>query len=290
MIRLPITLGVLAALLAGCAVKPVAVAVVPPAPAPEPVAPRMPAGGVAGMAIPVALPDGGYPTPNRGLSGDAALWHLRSVLNVAALACRGPEGDALVNGYNALLTARKSAFAAAQTRYAASWKAMSATDWQDRYDDAMTRVYNFYGQSFARPGFCAAATETLGAMAGVADAALPAFATERLPALDRPFVEFFAAYQAWRTGVPPVAQPPAQAPAQPLAEPMKMATVQPGIVPVSVPTAAPRPAPATRVAAVAPPVPVRPSAGRPVIAVAATGAVLAAKPRLSVDPDVFQLP
>lgn len=164
----------------------------------------MPAGGFPGMVIPARLSDGGYPTPSRNLTPDAATWHLRAALNVAALACRD-DGDALVAGYNAMLASRRAALAAAEARYAAEWRASGRPDWRDGYDDAMTRTYNFYSQSFARPRFCAAAAATLADMAPVADADLPAFAAQRLTTLDQSFTDFFAAYDAWRGRATPPA-------------------------------------------------------------------------------------
>ena len=161
----------------------------------------MPAGGVPGMVIPARLSDGGWPTPARGLAGDGAVWHLRAALNVAALVCRD-DAAAIVPAYNALLSGHKAALAGAETRYAAEWQAKGG-DWRDAYDDAMTRAYNFYGQSFARAPFCAAAATTLADLATLPDDDLAAFAAERLPMLDRPFADFFTAYAAWRGDAAP---------------------------------------------------------------------------------------
>jgi hypothetical protein len=67
----------------------------------------MPKGAYVGMPIPALMADGRYATPNRNLSADGAVWHLRAALNVAALACRGPESAQVVADYNTLLTAQK---------------------------------------------------------------------------------------------------------------------------------------------------------------------------------------
>ncbi|MGP7795842.1 hypothetical protein [Sphingomonas sp. CLY1604] len=186
------------ALLAGCAVKPKTVAVAPPplpTPAPAPLA--MPKGGYAGMAIPALMSDGRYATPNRNLSADATVWHMRAALNVAALACRGTDEAAIVAGYNALLTQQKAALATAQTRLAAEFKS-GGGDWQDRYDDQMTRLYNFFSQVPAHDAFCNAAAATLADSATVTAADLPAFAAGRLAVLEKPFTDFYAAFDAWR--------------------------------------------------------------------------------------------
>ena len=185
------------ALLSGCARKAevVAVAPAPVAAAPAPLA--MPKGAHPGMQIPALLSDGRYATPNRNLSADGAIWHLRAALNVAALACRGPDEATIVSGYNALLASQKATLNRAQARLTAEYKA-SGGDWQDRYDDQMTRLYNFFSQAQARDAFCNAAVATLADGATVAPADLPAFAAGRLAVLEKPFTDFYAAYDAWR--------------------------------------------------------------------------------------------
>ncbi|HEX8556089.1 MAG TPA: hypothetical protein VF695_15390 [Sphingomonas sp.] len=192
----------LAVVLAGCAAKPApVVGVAPPPVVATIVAPVMPAGGYPGMRIPARLPGGSYPTPNRALTPDAATWHLRAALNVAALACRA-GGDPLVAGYNAMLTGRRAALVQVERRYAAQWGTSPAG--RDGYDDAMTRLYNFYARPVGHGGFCAAAAETLALLPGVADADLPAFAADRLARLDRPFTDFYAAFDAWASGQRPI--------------------------------------------------------------------------------------
>ncbi|MEG8028158.1 hypothetical protein [Sphingomonas aerolata] len=128
-------IAVTAALLAGCARKPVEVAAPAPAPvAPVPVAAPLPKGAFPGMKIPAVLADGTYPTPNRNLTESAKIWHLRAALNVAALACRGPDEAVIVAGYNAMLAAQKPVLAKAEATYSAEYRA-GGGDWQDRYDD-----------------------------------------------------------------------------------------------------------------------------------------------------------
>ncbi len=74
----------------------------------------MPVGTYVGMPVPALMPGGDYATPNVGLSSAAAIWHLRSGLNFAALACRGPEAALIVARYNAVLAAQKPVFAGAR--------------------------------------------------------------------------------------------------------------------------------------------------------------------------------
>jgi len=203
------------ALLAGCAHRaatPVAVAPPVVAAQPTPVAITMPAGASPGMQIPAPLADGSYPTPSRGLSPAAAVWHLRAALNVAALACRGPTGDAIATRYNALLSGRRGAFAGAQTAAFQEVRAGGARDPQDAWDDAMTRLYNYYALAPARDGFCAAADRVLTALPGIAAEGLAGYAPAALAELDRPFTDFFRAYDAWRYQRPPAASVAAVAP------------------------------------------------------------------------------
>ena len=103
----------------------------------------------------------------------------------------------IVAGYNALLSAQKPVLAKAEATYASEYKA-GGGDWQDRYDDSMTRLYNFFSQSPARDAFCAAAGTVLAQSTGLTAEALPAFAAQNLPLLERPFTDFYRAVDAWR--------------------------------------------------------------------------------------------
>lgn len=128
---------------------------------------------------------------NRNLSQAATVWHFRVALNVAALACRGADEAAIIAGYNAMLKQRVAVLGAAQTALSAEYRARGG-DWQDAYDDAMTRLYNFFSQAQARDDFCAIAASTLNALPGVLPEATAQFAAERLPLLDAPFARMLA--------------------------------------------------------------------------------------------------
>ena len=149
------------ALLAGCASRPVPLAIAPtPIPAP-----------VLVEAAPA-------PTPtNAGLSAAGTLWHLRAGLNVAALACRATD---LTAGYNAMLARDAGRLKEAEAGYAAEYQARGG-NWRKAYDDEMTRLYNFWGQARGRDALCAAAGTAL------ADPAVADDAAARLAALDRGF-------------------------------------------------------------------------------------------------------
>ena len=193
---------------AGCATKPKEVAA--PVAVPTVTYAPMPEGGRPGMMIPARLIDGSYATPNRNLSAAGATWHLRAALNVAALACRGTDEAVMVGQYNALLTSQKAALAAADKALTGEYRATGGAEWRDRYDDTMTRLYNFFAQDFARAGFCAEARDALAQTATLAPGTLEPFAVATLPRLERPFTDFFAAYDAWREHrvIDPVAPAP----------------------------------------------------------------------------------
>ena len=192
-------IGVAALLVAGCAARPVTA---PPtlAQLPPPVAlPALPAGATPGMLVPAALADGSFPTPNAHVSAAAAVWHLRSGLNVAALACPAAQGAAITAAYNALLTTRRQELKTAEASYAAEYRAGGDPQWRERYDGAMTRLYNFFSQTPARTSFCAAAAEIVAELAILPAGGLQTAAPAALDRLDRPFVDFYRAYDAWRT-------------------------------------------------------------------------------------------
>jgi hypothetical protein len=179
--------------LAGCATKPKEVAVAPPPPPPpkpQPM-PTPPQGAVAGMTIPARLPGGSYATPNAGLTTDAALWHVRTGLNVAALGCRGANAATIVAQYNILLEQKKAALAKA-------YAAVLAAKGQVGYDEAMTRLYNYWAKPVVHDEFCAAAANVLARSAAVTPATIDSFATTAIAELDAPFVDFFRAYDAYR--------------------------------------------------------------------------------------------
>ena len=194
-----------ALLAAACASRPEPVALVSPPPVVPTLAAPMPAGASPGMAVPARGADGAYLTPNRALSADGAAWHLRTGLNVAALACRGAGEASTVARYNALLGAQRDALAAAGAGLEAEYRAAHAAEWRDRHDDAMTRLYNYWSLQPARDGFCAAADAVLAAAAATPPELFAARAGRWLAALDRPFTDFFAAYDAWRGVRAPVA-------------------------------------------------------------------------------------
>ncbi|MEG3089043.1 hypothetical protein [Sphingomonas sp. PB4P5] len=189
--------------LTACASQPKPVAVVVPI-APPPVVVAMPAGTYPGMPVPALLADGSYATPNQGISAAASVWHFRAGLNFAALGCRGAQENTIVAGYNAMLTAQKPVLARAEAMLASEFRATGGATWRDAYDDAMTRLYNYYALAPARAALCETANRLLTEAQGVTPEAFPAFAAAQLPELDRSVTDVYRAYDAWRQQRPQV--------------------------------------------------------------------------------------
>ncbi|SEK49198.1 hypothetical protein SAMN05216382_0509 [Sphingomonas palmae] len=182
---------------------PPVVATLPPPPAVPPV---MPAGGYIGMKSPTKRADGRYFTPNLDNTDQAAVWHLRNALNVAALGCDQAGGGVLAP-YNEWLQTHATVIDRYYQALLREWQAAGWWDWQRVYDDNQTRIYNFYAQPAIRTAFCAAARKEVVQVGQVADDDLPTFARAALLRLDRPFVDFFAAYDAWRNYYDPAPPP-----------------------------------------------------------------------------------
>ena len=113
----------------------------------------------------------------QSLSPAAAAWHLRSGLNVAALACRGPEEGAIVAGYNRLLSDRRAELAEVYRAVSREYGSASA------FDAAMTRLYNTFAQPAAQAALCANALTVLDAAAAHEGALAEGFAPAGLALL-----------------------------------------------------------------------------------------------------------
>ena len=160
-----------------------------------------PPAGAAVTFVPPAHDATGYLTPNRALTPEETTWHVRVALNVAALGCRGPREAATAAAYNAMLRSNQAALAASASASEGVFKARHGAAWQARYDDDMTRLYNFFAQPPAHDGFCAAAEAVLSESAAVDPGNFPTFAAAALPRLEAPFLAFFAAYDEYRTSL-----------------------------------------------------------------------------------------
>ncbi|MGC4251099.1 MAG: hypothetical protein QM605_06405 [Sphingobium sp.] len=248
-------------LIAGCST-PKKQAVAPP-PVIETIRPVPPMGAVEGMSVPDVGPDGKRLTPNRGVTSNTALWHVRMALNVAALSCHG-AGDLARTQYNQMLHVHKAvlgdANAAVDRNYTFEYGATGIA----RREQLNTVVYNFFSLPPVQPTFCKAAVEVGAKMLSMPSASLLAYAPEALAALEKPFQDFYEAYAdylrrlaEWQarfgasvtvvvspTPLPPPPVPPGEVPAQGL--PPR---------PAAVPQSAPAPAAAKPPVAVVPTLP-----------------------------------
>ena len=106
--------------------------------------------------------------------------------------CSSCKGG-IVAGYNKLLGAQKAAFAQA---YAAEGKRFGKGT---ALDSHVTGIYNYFAQPPVQASFCATAEAVLSEAAALPADAFPQFAAQALPRLDRPFTEFYAAYDRYRS-------------------------------------------------------------------------------------------
>lgn len=180
------------ALVAGCSA-PVKQPPTPPPPVVSTIKPLPPMGAVEGMSIPEVETEGKYLTPNRGVTANTALWHVRMALNVAALSCHGANEPARVQ-YNQILHVHKDvlreANAAVERNYAAAY---GSGGFLSR-ELLNTVVYNFFSLPPVQPTFCKAAIEVGAKVLAMPSSQLPAYAPEALTMLEKPFQLFYEAY------------------------------------------------------------------------------------------------
>jgi hypothetical protein len=191
--------------------------VVVPAPAPRPM-PVPPNSASPTLTIPGLDVAGRRLTPNVDLSPEQALWQLRIGLNVAALNCRGPNEAVLVSNYTTFLNSNRRAISAAERWVIADQGRRNGTNGIAARDALSTRLYNYFAQPPVLPTFCAKATEIMTMASVEPTASILPFSTLKIVELDRPFVDFYAAYDqyradfaAWRVLNPVVAPIPAPA-------------------------------------------------------------------------------
>lgn len=227
------------ALLASCATPPpppptppppVIILPPPPPPMPEPYPPNQSA---PNLIIPLTDLSGRRLTPNIDLSPEQALWQFRIGLNVAALNCRGPDEQILIDNYSRFLTVNRTAIARAERAVIAELGRQTGTNGIAVRDALSTRLYNYFAQPPVQQSFCPVAFNLAGLASVEPTATILPFAQVRLPELDQPFVDFYNAYARykadyalWRSLQPPPVLPAYVPPS----------TVQPVPVPPVTPT------------------------------------------------------
>ncbi|MET0370019.1 MAG: hypothetical protein ABW039_01440 [Sphingobium sp.] len=168
----------------------------PPAP-PPPVVPTVmplpPMGSAPDMDLPEADETGKYMTPNRNMTGQQALWHLRMGLNVAALGCRTPGEPAKVQ-YNRMLHIHVLPLRLANDATENYYKARYNADAFMMREKINTIVYNYFALPPAQKAFCEKAVAILTIVNGLTPQALVDYAPKALAELEQPFQDFWEAY------------------------------------------------------------------------------------------------
>lgn len=167
----------------------------PPAPMPMPTPPNSAA---PTLTIPGLDAMGRRMTPNVDLGPEQSLWQLRIALNVAALNCRGPGEVALVADYTRFLNANRAANSRAERWVIADQGRRNGTNGIAARDALSTRLYNYFAQPPVLQDFCRTATGVMALAAAEPTATIMAFAQTRLPEVDRPFADFYGAYDRYR--------------------------------------------------------------------------------------------
>ncbi|WP_310497598.1 hypothetical protein [Sandarakinorhabdus sp.] len=119
--------------------------------------------------------------PSDSVAGPQQVWHLRSALNVAALACRERQ---LTDHYNRLLKHHQDLFAQAYAAEQARYRHQYGNSWQTVQDREMTRLYNLFANQPSRGRFCQAAGSITARALDTPAADMPLLAARSLPALE----------------------------------------------------------------------------------------------------------
>ncbi|MFC3440531.1 hypothetical protein ACFOKF_04820 [Sphingobium rhizovicinum] len=208
----------------------------PPPPTPPPpvvptVRPVPPNQAAEGMALPTKDESGDYLTPNKGITSNTALWHVRMALNVAALNC-DKFGDTARSQYNQILAVHKPILTAANAAVDRNYRVAFGRSGIGSREQLNTVVYNFFALPPVIKNFCPVAVSVGAKMLTMPSSALLAYAPEALKELEKPYQEFYAAYAdylrrlaEWQsrfggtvtvvvspTPLPPPPRPPAEVP------------------------------------------------------------------------------
>lgn len=171
---------------------PVTRAAIPPRPYP-------PMGAAPNLMTPAVDARGIRQTVNIGLSSTAAIWNLRSAFNVAALNCLKPQHAAIVVNYRSFLKKHAKALTATNTAVDKDYKARFNSGYIRVRETFNTKVYNYFALPPTLPNFCDAALAMSEESKTVPVGGLGGFAANSLPRLESVFVEFYNAYDRYRT-------------------------------------------------------------------------------------------
>jgi len=187
------------ALLAACQTPP------PPPPPPAPVvqpqytprAPTPPFGASHLSIVPSLRTDGLRETINRDLGPLETLWHVRAALNVAALSCTGPLYERLVDDYNAFIKNNSASLRNANNAIIRKFQRDTGSGYKTEHDRHQTQLYNYWSFSPLRRPFCDQAVQISQRAIVTKSADLNLFAEQALPELEKPFTDFYLAYEEY---------------------------------------------------------------------------------------------
>ncbi len=177
----------------------------PPPPPPAPVvqpqytprAPTPPFGASNLSIVPALRVDGLRDTINRDLGPLETLWHVRAAMNVAALSCTGPLYERLVDDYNAFINNNSASLRNANNAIIRKFQRDVGAGYKTEHDRHQTQLYNYWSFSPLRRPFCDQAVQISQRAIVTKSADLNAFAEQALLELEKPFTDFYLAYEEY---------------------------------------------------------------------------------------------
>ncbi len=141
-------------------------------------------------------------TPNRNLSREEYIWHLRSGLNVAALNCQGPVWGEIAQNYNRYLQVHKSRLAqtnkAVDAEYVKRYRGQNALRVRDTHS---TDLYNYFALPPVRAEFCDKSLAKSREIIAIPSTALPEYSFGALADLDAVFINFYNAFEKYKVDI-----------------------------------------------------------------------------------------
>lgn len=185
--------------------KPIVAAPKPVAPPPAPAIPPMPlppGGAAVTMKVPAFGADGVRITPNRNLTREEYIWHLRSGLNVAALNCQGPVWGEIAQNYNRYLQVHKARLAqtnkSVDAEYVKRFPRQNALRVRDTHS---TDLYNYFALPPVRAEFCDKSLAKSREIVAIPSSALPEYSFGALADLDAVFINFYNAFEKYKVDI-----------------------------------------------------------------------------------------
>lgn len=137
-------------------------------------------------------------TVNTGLSLAQTTWNLRSAFNVAALNCREPKYEPILEGYRSFLKDNARVLSAANTELDRDFKSRFGSTYVKVRETYQTQVYNYFALPYTLPAFCDAAMAMSAQVQSVQPGDLQTFSVTALEQLDRVFIDFFDRFDQYR--------------------------------------------------------------------------------------------